>query len=225
MATPQRLPLRSYETLPNEIIDMIGEPDALYRMLMSGSPPNDLDALINGVMDRGYTGEDMEVGDSALLKAAGFEPDQRPVAHSRSYARGMIDRGEMSPGRMEEQWREPDDETLDAILSLIEGGGEPSANDEMLLDMMKVDGFGDGQEQLQDRFDAARVNRFPELDTDENPVWGGDLDDAPGWFPPSEGEMAQLIEFLMNVQRPQMGARGDTGQADSAYELLQSLAR
>lgn len=192
-----------------------------------GIPDAEMDALINGAIDRVYTDEPAQRGDAQLFRLGGYPPPQRPVGHSRSYVRGMLDDGGQPNlrARMEEQWREPDDTTLDAILSLMEGGGEPSANDEMLLDMMKVDGFGDGQEDLQERFDHLRPQRFPELDTDENPVWGGDLDEAPGWFPPGEAEMAQLVEYLMNAQRPQMGARGDTGMPGSAQQLLQMLGR
>ena len=215
-------------------------------MLSIGAIPDDMfDVLINSAIDRLYTGSSAQPGDSELLRHGGMRPGeepQRPVGHRNEWVRDEIDRDERGipdwviadgypaeegtgvdmRARMEEQWREPDDMTLDSILSKLEGGGEPSANDSMLLDMMKVDGFGDGQEDLQERYDHQRMQQFPEMDYGEQPIWGGDSDEwPPGWNRPSPDYMKELAAQIANSQRPQMGARGDRGGPMGAYPSIE----
>lgn len=193
----------------------------LDQLSVGAIPDEMLDAIINGAIDRLYTDKAAQPGDSELLMHGGMKREQipqRPVAHRQDWVRDELDRVDSGVpdwviaddhgplpdmrARMEEQWREPDDMTLDSILSNLEGGGDPSSNDEMLLDMMKVDGFGDGQEDLRERYDHERMQRFPIMDYGENPIWGGDSDEWPsGWYPPTEDYMRQLAEYIMNAQR------------------------
>lgn len=150
-------------------------------MLSIGAIPDDVfDVLINSAIDRMYTGSSAQPGDSELLRHGGMRPGeepQRPVGHRNEWVRDEIDRDERGipdwviadgypaeegtgvdmRARMESQWREPDEETLEAILSNLEGGGDMSPNDAMLMEQTRVDGIdqydqegGNYQERWED---------------------------------------------------------------------------
>jgi len=188
-------------------------------MLSIGAIPDDmLDAIINGAFDRSYTGEDAIPGDAELFRQGGYDPaagPQRRVAHSQDGFRERMDSGEAPylRGLQESRWRTPDNPTLDAIMTMMEQGGQPSPNDEMMLDMMKVDGFGDGQEQLMDRFDDLKSQRFGFSEE------AGDWDDEPGWPSTTRGDPSvgrpgpsggPPPEDLMALVQAMMGSRTGT---------------